>query len=90
MRIGSSFRVGIPVSWGSLVTFAILTFLLAAIAITGPASAAQCSQTQAAEKAMQANGGQAISISVDGDTIYVRLLYPDGSTEWVGINRWSC
>ena len=58
--------------------------------ISAPVSAAMCSPEDAAQIAVSRYGGQALSITADGDHFIVRLRLPDGQVLDVAIERDSC
>lgn len=51
---------------------------------------AECSMNDAKRKAESSYGGTALSVSVDGDYLVVRLRLRDGQIIYVSIPRWSC
>ena len=55
-----------------------------------PASAAQCSPEDAARIAVSRYGGQALSVTADGDHFIVRLMLRDGQVVDVAVQRGSC
>ena len=63
---------------------------LLAAAGPAPASAAQCSPADAARIAVGRYGGQALSVTADGDHFIVRLMLADGQVVDVAVRRGSC
>ena len=59
-------------------------------AIPEPAHAAKCSTDQATKIAVERYGGEALSVSPDGDYLIVRLRLPDGRVIDVAVDRWGC
>ena len=55
-----------------------------------PASAAMCSPADAAQIAVSHYGGQALSVTADGNHFIVRLRLEDGQVIDVAVERDSC
>ena len=55
-----------------------------------PAHAGECSTDEATKIAVERYGGQALSVSPDGDYLIVRLRLPDGRVIDVAVDRWGC
>ena len=79
-----------------LKTRAVLAFSAAVVAaVVGwaslqPAHAGECSTEEATRTAVERYGGQALSVSPDGDYLIVRLRLPDGRVIDVAVDRWGC
>ena len=79
-----------------LKTRAVLAFsavVVAAVlgwASVQPAHAGECSTDEATRIAVERYGGQALSVSPDGDYLIVRLQLPDGRVIDVAVDRWGC
>ena len=71
-----------------LLMFPTIGFLIASDPIA--VSAAQCSPADAAQLAVSRFGGQALSVTADGDHFIVRLVLPDGQVIDVAVERGSC
>jgi len=68
---------------------------LVVVAVVGgaalqPAHAGECSTDQAEEIAVERYGGEALSVSPDGDHLIVRLQLSDGRVIDVAVDRWGC
>ena len=55
-----------------------------------PAHAEECSANEAGKIAVERYGGEALSVSPDGDYLIVRLRLSDGRVIDVAVDRWSC
>ena len=79
-----------------LKTRAVLAFSAAVVAaVVGwasvqPAHAGECSTEEATRTAVERYGGEALSVSPDGDYLIVRLRLPDGRVIDVAVDRWGC
>ena len=71
-----------------LSMFPVIGFLVASDPV--PVSAALCSPADAAQIAESRFGGQALSVTADGDHFIVRLVLPDGQVIDVAVERRSC
>ena len=79
-----------------LKTRAVLAFsAVVVVAVVGwasvqPAHAGECSTEEATRTAVERYGGEALSVSPDGDYLIVRLRLPDGRVIDVAVDRWGC
>lgn len=71
-----------------LAMIPVIGFLVASDPVA--VSAAQCSPADAAQIAVSRFGGQALSVTADGDHFIVRLVLADGQVIDVAVEQGSC
>ena len=79
-----------PKTGAVLVLSAVVVAAVVGWASLQPAHAGECSTEEATRTAVERYGGEALSVSPDGDYLIVRLRLPDGRVIDVAVDRWGC